>query len=168
MLTSKSTRKAMPAKAKPPVAPKSARKAATATPAAAKPAGKTPKSAPTPIKKPPTTPSSTPKRKLGRNHFQYKEPKVSPSVTRSGRKVRRPQEWWTNAQEHLGSTHKESDIKYRWGTGDAVLVKDGKRYRLSDVLLADQAAEPLSSSTHKSDTSDAQPAAGNSSNSSNE
>ncbi|KAJ2320042.1 hypothetical protein IWW52_001604, partial [Coemansia sp. RSA 2704] len=122
----------------------------------------------TPIKKPPTTPSSTPKRKLGRNHFQYKEPKVSPSVTRSGRKVRRPQEWWTNAQEHLGSTHKESDIKYRWGTGDAVLVKDGKRYRLSDVLLADQAAEPLSSSTHKSDTSDAQPAAGNSSNSSNE
>ncbi|KAJ1733624.1 hypothetical protein LPJ72_002773 [Coemansia sp. Benny D160-2] len=79
---------------------------------------------------------TTPKRKKGRNYFRYKEmPGPSISVTRSGRKINRPKEWWANAQEHLSSSHKESDLKYKWGTGDPVLVKGGKRVRLSDFYM---------------------------------
>ncbi|KAJ2659742.1 hypothetical protein IWW48_003343 [Coemansia sp. RSA 1200] len=79
---------------------------------------------------------TTPKRKKGRNYFRYKEmPGPSISVTRSGRKINRPKEWWANAQEHLSSSHKESDLKYKWGTGDPVLVKGGKRVRLSDYYM---------------------------------
>ncbi|KAJ1731204.1 hypothetical protein LPJ61_002652, partial [Coemansia biformis] len=79
--------------------------------------------------------------------FKYNEPEASTSITRSGRKVRPPQDWWANAQEHLGSTHQESIIKYRWGTGDAVVVKDGKRVRLSDVFSEDSGADPLGGNT---------------------
>ncbi|KAJ2799375.1 hypothetical protein H4R20_004468 [Coemansia guatemalensis] len=85
---------------------------------------------------------STPSKwRVGRRFFKYKEFEATTSVTRSGRKVRRPQQWWANAQEHLATTHKESAIKYRWGTGDAVVVKDGKRMRLSDVFLEGSSAD---------------------------
>ncbi|KAJ2357595.1 hypothetical protein GGF43_001367 [Coemansia sp. RSA 2618] len=134
---------------------------AQTTPAKKTPIDKTPvKKTPidkTPAKKTPTDnttptkPTSAQKWKLGSQSFHYKQPKALPSVTRSGRKVRRPQEWWTNAQEHLGNTHKESDIKYRWGTGDAVIEKDGKRYRLEDVVLENENAKPLQSSSRESD-----------------
>ncbi|KAJ1719457.1 hypothetical protein LPJ53_005793 [Coemansia erecta] len=94
----------------------------------------------TPLK---TPRSATPKWKAGRRYFRYKEPETpSTSVTRSGRKVRKPQDWWANAQEHLdgsgnadGSAQKESKIKYKWGSGEAVVVQDGKRVRLSDFYL---------------------------------
>ncbi|KAJ2572184.1 hypothetical protein GGH19_004772 [Coemansia sp. RSA 1807] len=95
--------------------------------------------------------TTTPKRKTGGHGFQYKEPKVTSSVTRSGRKVRQPQEWWTNAREHLGNTHQESDIKYRWGKGDAFVVRDGKRIRLSDFVMGNEDGESISS-THESDS----------------
>ncbi|KAJ2087937.1 hypothetical protein IW138_004635 [Coemansia sp. RSA 986] len=85
---------------------------------------------------------TTPKRKKGRNYFRYKElPGPSISVTRSGRKVRRPNEWWANAQEHLSTGHKESDIKYKWGTGDPVLVKGDKRVKLSDYYKQSDGAD---------------------------
>ncbi|KAJ2496377.1 hypothetical protein GGH96_005883 [Coemansia sp. RSA 1972] len=95
--------------------------------------------------------TTTPKRKTKGHGFQYREPKVTSSVTRSGRKVRQPQEWWTNACEHLGNTHQESDIKYRWGKGDAFVVRDGKRIRLSDFVMGNEDGEPVSSS-HESDS----------------
>ncbi|KAJ2365131.1 hypothetical protein IW150_006296 [Coemansia sp. RSA 2607] len=87
--------------------------------------------------------SATPKWKAGRRYFRYKEPETpSTSVTRSGRKVRKPQDWWANAQEHLdgsggvnGSGQKEAKIKYKWGSGEAIVVQDGKRVRLSDFYL---------------------------------
>ncbi|KAJ1797354.1 hypothetical protein LPJ59_003197, partial [Coemansia sp. RSA 2399] len=68
-------------------------------------------------------------------------PAPSISVTRSGRKVRRPNDWWANAQEHLSTGHKESDIKYKWGTGDPVLVKGSKRVRLSDYYMQSGGAD---------------------------
>ncbi|KAJ2628955.1 hypothetical protein H4R22_003598 [Coemansia sp. RSA 1290] len=105
-------------------------------------------------KKTPETPKpTTPKRKLVKQEPD-KTPEAPASVTRSGRKVRKPQEWWANAQEHLGSTYKGSDIKYHWGKGDAIIIRDGKRYRLSDVVLDGDNAEPLSSS-HKGNTDEA-------------
>ncbi|KAJ2076698.1 hypothetical protein H4R24_005548 [Coemansia sp. RSA 988] len=85
--------------------------------------------------------SAPSKWRVGRRFFKYKEPVATTSVTRSGRKVRRPQQWWANAQEHLASTHKGSTLKYRWGTGDAVIVRDGKRMRLSDVFLEGSSAD---------------------------
>ncbi|KAJ2696449.1 hypothetical protein FB645_006201 [Coemansia sp. IMI 203386] len=85
------------------------------------------------------TPRSGIKWKTGRRYFRYKEPEAgSSSITRSGRKVRKPQDWWANAQDHLGgsgSGHKESNIKYKWGSGDAMVIRDGKRMRLSDFYL---------------------------------
>ncbi|KAJ2122394.1 hypothetical protein IW147_003493 [Coemansia sp. RSA 720] len=96
--------------------------------------------------------TTTPKRKAGGQGFQYREPKVTSSVTRSGRKVRRPQEWWTNACEHLGNTHQESDIKYRWGKGDAFVVRDGKRIRLSDFVMGNEDGESVSSNHTESDS----------------
>ncbi|KAJ2710179.1 hypothetical protein H4R19_003877 [Coemansia spiralis] len=85
----------------------------------------------------------TPTKKSRRAYFRYKQPQVSESVTRSGRKVKPPKEWWANAQEHLDSTHPEPAIRYRWGTIDAVVVRDGKRVRLSDVFREDGDADPL-------------------------
>ncbi|PIA18396.1 hypothetical protein COEREDRAFT_91256 [Coemansia reversa NRRL 1564] len=79
--------------------------------------------------------------RVGRRFFKYKEAEATTSITRSGRKVRRPQQWWANAQEHLASPHKESAIKYKWGTGDAVVVRDGKRMRLSDIFLEGSSAD---------------------------
>ncbi|KAJ2785239.1 hypothetical protein H4R18_000690 [Coemansia javaensis] len=88
------------------------------------------------------TPAKPKRRQSGARFFRYTEPETPSSVTRSGRKVRPPQEWWANAQEHLASTpHPEPSIRYRWGTGDAVVIKDGKRMRLSDVVLEDIGAE---------------------------
>ncbi|KAJ1802406.1 hypothetical protein LPJ75_006197, partial [Coemansia sp. RSA 2598] len=85
------------------------------------------------------TPRSGIKWKTGRRYFRYKEPDTnSSSITRSGRKVRKPQDWWANAQDHLagsGNSHKESNIKYKWGSGDAMIVNNGKRMRLSDFYL---------------------------------
>ncbi|KAJ1909222.1 hypothetical protein GGI16_003221 [Coemansia sp. S142-1] len=81
----------------------------------------------------------TPKRKIGRNYFKYNEPKQNTSITRSGRKIHRPKEWWANAQERLSEGHKESNFKYRWGSGDAVIIKGDKRIRLSDYYLEDGA-----------------------------
>ncbi|KAJ2221743.1 hypothetical protein IWW45_008790 [Coemansia sp. RSA 485] len=85
------------------------------------------------------TPRSGIKWKTGRRYFRYKEPEAGgSSITRSGRKVRKPQDWWANAQDHLGgsgSGHKESNIKYKWGSGDAMVIRDGKRMRLSDFYL---------------------------------
>ncbi|KAJ2852778.1 hypothetical protein J3B02_003445 [Coemansia erecta] len=85
------------------------------------------------------TPRSGIKWKTGRRYFRYKEPETnSSSITRSGRKVRKPQDWWANAQDHLagsGNSHKECNIKYKWGSGDAMVVKGGKRMRLSDFYL---------------------------------
>ncbi|KAJ2161067.1 hypothetical protein GGF46_001738 [Coemansia sp. RSA 552] len=91
------------------------------------------------------TPQKTPtKWKIVTGSFRYRKPKVTtPSVTRSGRKVQQPREWWADAQEHLTSPHKQSNLKYRWGTGDAVVVKDGKRIRLSDMYKEDSDADPL-------------------------
>ncbi|KAJ1884106.1 hypothetical protein LPJ66_010770, partial [Kickxella alabastrina] len=101
--------------------------------------------------KPADTPSSstvTPKRRIGKPFFRYTEPKpFSTSVTRSGRKVRRPQDWWANAQGHLDesgiSNHAEPSIKIKWGSGEAVVVKDGKRVRLSDYYLQGGDDKPL-------------------------
>ncbi|KAJ2489887.1 hypothetical protein IWW37_003655 [Coemansia sp. RSA 2050] len=81
----------------------------------------------------------TPKRKIGRNYFKYNEPKQNTAITRSGRKIHRPKEWWANAQERLSEGHKESNFKYRWGSGDAVIIKGDKRIRLSDYYLEDGA-----------------------------
>ncbi|KAJ2751215.1 hypothetical protein GGI19_004626 [Coemansia pectinata] len=81
----------------------------------------------------------TPKRKIGRNYFKYNEPKQSTAITRSGRKIHKPKEWWANAQERLSEGHKESNFKYRWGSGDAVIIKGDKRIRLSDYYLEDSA-----------------------------
>ncbi|ORX72267.1 hypothetical protein DL89DRAFT_265869 [Linderina pennispora] len=69
------------------------------------------------------------------------------SVTRSGRRVRKPQEWWANAQDHL---HDDADdntheIKYKWGTGVPMIVKKGKRIRLSDYFLNQQEDDRASS-----------------------
>ncbi|KAJ2740652.1 hypothetical protein GGI20_005691 [Coemansia sp. BCRC 34301] len=86
---------------------------------------------------------TTPKRKIGRNYFRYKEPEQKTSITRSGRKINKPKEWWANAQERLSEVHKESNFKYRWGSGDAVIVKGGKRVRLSDYYLEDGAGDLL-------------------------
>ncbi|KAJ2450802.1 hypothetical protein GGF42_004403 [Coemansia sp. RSA 2424] len=86
---------------------------------------------------------TTPKRKIGRNYFRYKEPEQKTSTTRSGRKIHRPKEWWANAQERLSEGHKESNFKYRWGSGDAVIVKGDKRVRLSDYYLEDGAGDLL-------------------------
>ncbi|KAJ1990147.1 hypothetical protein GGI26_004751 [Coemansia sp. RSA 1358] len=95
---------------------------------------------------------TTPKRKVGRRYFRYHgPPEPSVSVTRSGRKVNRPKEWWANAQEHLSGGHKESDLKYKWGTGDPVLVKGSKRIRLSDYYLENDGDD----SFLKSDSADA-------------
>ncbi|KAJ2849130.1 hypothetical protein GGI22_005593 [Coemansia erecta] len=103
---------------------------------------------------------TTPKRRKGRNYFRYTElPGPSISVTRSGRKVRRPNDWWANAQEHLSTGHKESDIKYKWGTGDPVLVKGSKRVKLSDYYMQgggadlradDQISEPACQNSDES------------------
>ncbi|KAJ2797939.1 hypothetical protein H4R21_004123, partial [Coemansia helicoidea] len=85
----------------------------------------------------------TPTKKAKRPHFRYTEPKATTSITRSGRKVQPPKEWWANAQERLDSPHTEPTIKYRWGKIDAMVVRDGKRVRLSDVFLEDGDADPL-------------------------
>ncbi|KAJ1960827.1 hypothetical protein GGI12_003587 [Dipsacomyces acuminosporus] len=71
----------------------------------------------------------------------------SSSVTRSGRKVRRPQEWWANAHEHLAGGHKESSIKYKWGSGDVILVKGDKRVKLADIYLKEDGDVDLASSS---------------------
>ncbi|KAJ2693433.1 hypothetical protein H4218_006045 [Coemansia sp. IMI 209128] len=85
----------------------------------------------------------TPKRKIGRNYFKYNEPKQNTAITRSGRKIHKPKEWWANAQERLSEGHKESNFKYRWGSGDAVIIKGDKRIRLSDYYLEDGAQGSL-------------------------
>ncbi|KAJ2445889.1 hypothetical protein GGF42_005845 [Coemansia sp. RSA 2424] len=101
---------------------------------------------------------TTPKRKIGRNYFRYKEPEQKTSTTRSGRKIHRPKEWWANAQERLSEGHKESNFKYRWGSGDAVIVKGDKRVRLSDYYLEDGAGDLLfnesSDAKEKDDSAD--------------
>ncbi|KAJ2721438.1 hypothetical protein GGI07_003951 [Coemansia sp. Benny D115] len=92
-------------------------------------------------------PISTPKSRR-KGYFKYQEPATpTESVTRSGRKVRRPQDWWANAQDHLstsGSTNnKDSPLKFKWGSIDMVVVKGGKRMRLSDYCLQGGEIEPL-------------------------
>ncbi|KAJ2773699.1 hypothetical protein IWQ56_000883 [Coemansia nantahalensis] len=96
----------------------------------------------------------TPTKKAKRPHFRYTEPKATTSITRSGRKVQPPKEWWANAQERLDSPHTEPTIKYRWGKIDAMVVRDGKRVRLSDVFLEDGDADPLGSNKPDGDKQD--------------
>ncbi|KAJ2465722.1 hypothetical protein GGI02_004608 [Coemansia sp. RSA 2322] len=79
----------------------------------------------------PTTPQ---KWKTTRNYFKSDVTKKSPTVTRSGRVSSQPGEYWANAQPSLKRTPKKSDLKFRWGTGEAVIVKGDKRIKLSELI----------------------------------
>lgn len=90
------------------------------------------------VPKTPTTKS----RILSNTGFKTPEKQIQrtppTTITRSGRKIQQPREWWTDAQNRLSgndSSHKKPSIRYRWGTGDAMVVKDGKRVKLSDYYL---------------------------------